>query len=307
MKKKKSFLILSIDGGGIRGIYPAYILKRIQDEFKISFISHFDLITGTSTGSIIAALLAINTPTVEIVQLYETEGVRLFKKNKGSFHGLYKSKYSNEYLKTLLSEKLKGIRLCDISKTKLLIPSTDVSNGSVHVFKSAYSPDFVRDSNVLLSDAVLASCSAPSFFDPSIVNVYMLADGGLWANNPALVAYTEAVSKLNINPAQVKVFSIGTGIAKHCYNPNKIKSKWGLVNGWKKEKLIDMIFNLQSSNVDNTLKLLLGDKYYRINFEGFGNLSLDDLSIMPSLLSYSDMDFTNHSKSIKKFLEVSGS
>jgi patatin-like phospholipase/acyl hydrolase len=304
MGKKKSFFILSIDGGGIRGLYPAYLLKRIQDEFNIFLSSHFNLITGTSTGSIIASLVAIDMPIVEIVKFYETEGVRLFQKNSGSFSGLFKSKYSNEYLKTLLSEKFNGRTLGDISKTRLLIPSTDISNGTVHVFKSAYSPDFVRDSNVLLADAVLASCSAPSFFDPSQVDVYMLADGGLWANNPALLAYTEAVSRLKISPAHIKVLSIGTGISKHCYDPAKIKSKWGLVNGWQKGKLIDMILNLQSFNVDNTLKLLLDDKYFRINFEGVGNLSLDDLSIMPSLKSKADMDFTYHSKSVKKFLEV---
>ncbi|HPL15908.1 MAG TPA: CBASS cGAMP-activated phospholipase [Spirochaetota bacterium] len=304
MKKNKSFLILSIDGGGIRGIYPAYILKRIQDEYKISFNSHFDLIIGTSTGSIIAALLAVGISAVEITKFYENEGYKIFKKAKRSFMGFYKSKYDNLFFKSLLSEKLGNLTLGDITKTKLLIPSTDISNGTIHVLKSSYSKDFVRDNKVLLSEAILASCSAPLYFNPSFIDVYLLADGGLWANNPSLVGYTEAITRLNINPVNVKVFSIGTGIGKKYYDPAKINMKWGFLNGWHGSKLIDMILNLQSINVDNTLELILKNKYYRINFEENSELTLDDISIIPTLKSKADIDFTHNSKSVRSFLEI---
>jgi len=72
--------ILAIDGGGIRGIYAAYILNRIAEEFGITFCKCFDLIVGTSTGAIIAAALATNHPISDVVKLYEQDGRRIFKK-----------------------------------------------------------------------------------------------------------------------------------------------------------------------------------------------------------------------------------
>ena len=80
-----------------------------------------------------------------------------------------------------------------------MITSSDISTGSVHLFKSRYLGElgepYVRDGAVLLSDAILASCSAPTYFDPVHVDNYLLADGGLWANNPSIIALVEAVSK----------------------------------------------------------------------------------------------------------------
>ena len=74
MDSKKTFKILSIDGGGIRGVYSAHILKRIEEEFKIKLHDYFDLIAGTSTGSIIAAAIACNIPLIEIEKLYIEKG-----------------------------------------------------------------------------------------------------------------------------------------------------------------------------------------------------------------------------------------
>ena len=83
--------------------------------------------------------------------------------------------------------------------TPLMITSSDISTGGVHVFKSRYLKDlgepYVRDGNVALSEAILASCVAPTYFDPMPVGDFLLADGGLWANNPSIIALTEAVSK----------------------------------------------------------------------------------------------------------------
>jgi patatin-like phospholipase/acyl hydrolase len=103
------------------------------------------------------------------------------------FQPMFDSIYDARYLENVLSEIFQDKRLGDITKP-LLIPSTDIGNGCVHVLKSGYSKDFTRDNTVMVKDAVLAACSAPTYFDPHRLKEYLLADGGLWANNPALAA-----------------------------------------------------------------------------------------------------------------------
>jgi len=297
------FRILAIDGGGIRGIYPAHILKRAQEAFKINFPEHFDLILGTSTGSIIAAALAVDYPIGRIVDLYENEGRRIFQKQPFSVRGFFKSQYGKQHLRKLLEEVF-GNRTLSEAKTRLTIPATDISNGRMYVFKSPYLDEFVRDRNVPIVEAVLASCAAPSYFDPQKVGEYLLADGGLWANNPSMVALTEAIGKLRGNLDEIRLFSVGAGLGQKYYNPhNAERRKWGLLRGWGGKKLVETLLNLQSISAQNMAWLILTDKnYLRINFESDGELALDSTDIISWLKSRADQDFTYNANKIKNFL-----
>lgn len=193
--------ILSIDGGGIRGVYSAYLLQRIHEEYGVDFAERFDLIAGTSTGSIIAAGLATGIPIADIVGLYENHGDTIFYRPWWStdwLHSaqkLFSSSYDNATLKSILDEKFTCKRLSD-ARTGLVIPATNIGDGVVHVQKSSYDSSFVRDPTTKIADAVLASCSAPTYFNPHKIGPYMLADGGLWANNPTLVAIIDAKRRL---------------------------------------------------------------------------------------------------------------
>lgn len=192
----KSFKILSIDGGGIRGVYPAHILRCIEERLQVNVVDTFDMIAGTSTGSIIAAGVATGVPAADIVAMYKEHGAGIFCNKRfvlpvKGVQPMFDSIYHARYLENVLTEVFQDKRLGDIEKP-LLLPSTDIGNGCVHVLKSGYSKDFTRDNKVLVKDAVLASCSAPTYFDPRRLNEYLLADGGLWANNPALAAVIDA-------------------------------------------------------------------------------------------------------------------
>lgn len=300
------FKILAIDGGGIRGLYAAYILKRIREEFDIIFSEYFDLIVGTSTGSIIAGALAVDRPIEKIVLLYEVEGRKIFTSNSFSLNGFYRSKYSKKHLENILNKEIGNKILSDIKKTRLIIPATDIANGQVFVFKSSYLEEFVRDKNIKIVDAILSSCSAPIYFDPNRLENYLLADGGLWANNPALVGLTEAIGKLEIDKNDVRILSIGTGIGKHYYKIDSAETRnWGLVNGWEGKKIIDIILNLQSTSAENIVRLILKEeKYLRLNFITDSKLSLDKLDILEELKTKADHTFTYEVNKIKSFLEL---
>jgi len=304
----QAFNILSIDGGGLRGVYPAHILSRMEEEFSVEWSRDFDLLAGTSTGSIIAAALALGLPAKRIVNLYEEHGRTIFEKSKLRPFGLFSSKYKSENLSNILNDLFDGAKLGDI-EVPLILPATDLGNGGVHVFKSSYHNEFFRDKDVLVSEAVLASCSAPTYFPPTLAagDKYLLADGGLWANNPAFVAVIDARKRLEVSIDDLRVLTIGTGIAKQFYPIKKHASKWGYGWGfatkWGHGKFIEMLLNLQSQNANNMLNLTLSaEQILRINFESDRKLPLDSPDELKDLITRADHAFTHQSARIKSFI-----
>ncbi len=313
-KTKKPFRILSIDGGGIRGIFAAQILKCIEERLDIKLLEIFDMIAGTSTGSIIAAGVATGRPAADIVAIYKKYGGDIFRRKpfywpgkrlKSILQPMCDSIYEAKKLEKVLEKALEDMQLGDVKKP-LLIPSTDIGNGCVHVLKSGYSNDFTRDKTVTLIGAVLASCSAPTYFDPYKLDNYLLADGGLWANNPALAAVIDARKYLGAAEDDIQILTIGTGQPRTVYGTNTAR-KWGLINGWKHKEFIDFILSLQSQSALNYLNLTLRpDQIKRIDFESDLPLPLDDVSIMDDLISRADHKFTHESKAIREFLKNGG-
>lgn len=300
-----TFKILSIDGGGVRGVYPAHILKCIEERLGVNLLSTFDMIAGTSTGSIIAAAVASDIRASDILLMYEQHGYSIFKNRRTlipkKLQFMYDSLYETSALVDALSGVFSDVTLGQIEKP-LILPATDIGNGNVHVFKSGYCNDFTRDRDVLLRDAVLASCSAPTFFNPHRIDSYLLSDGGLWANNPALAAVIDAQRRLQVAQTDIRVLSIGTGHSKSAYGL-KTKRRWGFATGWRHKEFINFMLSLQSQSALNYLKLQLHpDQLLRIDFESDTSLPLDEPDMLPDLISKADKDFTYSSKEISQFL-----
>lgn len=306
----KTYNILTIDGGGVRGVYPAYIMQCLEERLGINAYDHFDMFAGTSTGSIIVAGIVSGKSPAEIVSLYKDKGEDIFSEKifsywpnflKQAFH----SKYKNGSLADLLESEFGTTKLGDISKP-LLIPATDIATGGVHVFKSQYSVEFTRDKSVLVREAVLASCSAPAFFDPVQVGNFLLSDGGVWANNPSLAAVIDAQYRLGIDKADIRVLSLGTGLSKTEYGMDLDKD-WGIMKGWGGRDFIDFLLSLQAQSTQNYLQLLLEKhQLLRLNFESDNHLPLDDVREIDNLIAKADKTFTHQSADINNFLMKSG-
>ena len=318
------FYILSIDGGGHRGIFAAHILKRMEEEWNIDWQRQFGMLAGTSTGAILAAGLACQITATHLTEFYETHGSEIFSPRRRSYldpFKLFTSRYSSPKLKKLL-EKEFGETLLGEIKIPLILPAVDIGNGCVHVLKSGYDSRFTRDYRVRVSDAVLASCSAPTYFDPaSIADRYRLVDGGLWANSPSLVAAIDANYRLKIPLKNLRVLSIGTGRSRIFYPRSDGKFKdhlfrrwqgWGFVTRWKRSRFIDLILNLQSENAHNSLCLMLGEspinpkQVLRLNFESDRPLPLDSVSKQSDWISEADRTFTHQSHEIARFMSIRG-
>ena len=151
-----------------------------------------------------------------------------------------------------------------------------------------------------LTYAILASCAAPTYFDPVKHGEEMLVDGGLWANNPSVIALTEALSKFKKTVEQVRILSIGTG---HYANVYSQKDHWGLFTGWGHKKLVDYIFRLNSESPSNIAKLLLGDGYLRLD-PTIEPWDLDDTKHLENLRAFARRDFTEQSEAIFKHMKT---
>lgn len=213
-----AFQILSLDGGGIRGLFSAAILACLENDLEIRIADHFDLITGTSTGGIIALGLGAGLRPSQILEFYQQEGPGIFgyAQRSGLREILWKarqlvaSKFDARPLETAL-KKVFGDKLLGDSQKRLVIPSYNLTDDCVYLFKTPHHERLRRDWRVPIWQAALATSAAPTFFPVSRhVDGNRLVDGGVWANNPSVVGIVEAVSILGIALERIKVFSLGT-------------------------------------------------------------------------------------------------
>lgn len=213
--------ILTIDGGGIRGTFPAAFLANLEQDLDQPIGSYFDLISGTSTGGIIAIGLALGISAAEILQLYEDKGPVIFAQTRSGLPGwlarrfrfgrwlFWGPKYSAEPLRDALIEVL-GERRIGEARTRLVIPAWHPQTQGVYIFKTAHHPRLRTDYKELAVDAAMATAAAPTYFTQHITaNDVGLVDGGLWANNPTGIAVVEAVATLGWPADDLKVLSIG--------------------------------------------------------------------------------------------------
>lgn len=164
-----TFRILSLDGGGIRGVVAATMLARIEQQISVPLNQYFQLVAGTSTGSILAAAIANGRSAKELIAVYQQKGSRIFPyQNLWSperlglvfQYGLSAPKYSDKGLVEVLKEEFKYKKLSEVKATNLLIPSYDTINREPIIFKS-WRKKFV---NVPLWEVCVCSASAPAYF-----------------------------------------------------------------------------------------------------------------------------------------------
>lgn len=206
------FQVLALDGGGIKGLFSAAVLAALEEDHGINVVQHFDLITGTSTGGIIALALGLGLSPKDVVAFYREQGPHIFGKpnwRRGIRH-LRRHKHDQEPLKRALLEVFGEQTLAD-SQKRLVVPSYSLDSDNVYLFKTPHHERLRRDWRVPVWQVALATSAAPTYFPASEhTDSVRLIDGGVWANNPSVVGIAEAVSMLNVPLSQLRVFNLGT-------------------------------------------------------------------------------------------------
>ena len=288
------FRILSIDGGGIRGVIPAVILRHIEDTLNKPISDAFDLIVGTSTGGILA--IGLTTPSAgkkpkfsakDMLALYTERGKDIFERSfwRGvtSVGGLSDEQYDHRPLERILKQRLGDTTLSDCL-TPIVITSYDIERRHPYFFKTTKARKS-KDRNHYLRDVARATSAAPTYFEPELVKSFAkrptrraLIDGGVFVNNPSLCAFSEAVSE-GEKPEDIIVVSLGTGITNRPV-PYEDAKDWGAV-GWVRP-VIGVMMDGVADAADYHLRQLLPDeahkdkqRYFRFDTEL--NLALDDM------------------------------
>ena len=249
----KKIRILSIDGGGIRGIIPATILVTFEKMLKersgnknARITDYVDLIAGTSTGGILAVLYLCpdlvngKRPRYdgdEALKFYMEKGPTIFKKNLwhsiNSLCGLTNAKYNNKNYLQVLDEVVGDTKLSELLKP-CLIPAYDIERRNAVFFNQM---DYRKGNkgDFYIKDVVQATSAAPTYFEPAYIRnsngeAYSLIDGGVFANNPTLCAYAEGSKLCEGMDITYSILSLGTGTSLHSY-PYKKARRWGGA-GW---------------------------------------------------------------------------
>lgn len=274
------FRILSIDGGGIRGIIPAKGLSMLETELSrrgkaSSICDYFDLICGTSTGAILAIGLALGIPATKMLTLYKNHAQDIFPShNKRKLisailrnRPLYDRKKLSDLIEQVYSDSVVGTQTrIGHCKTRVCIPTYDIGCGRMHIFKTSHHSQFDRDYQIPAHHVALASAAAPIYFDSYDFEYELYGttekrqylsnvDGGVMANNPTLIGYVEAVHTLNIDPSELAILSLGTGdsIFKEEYS-KKMGILYWLYNKKTVAAIYDLFSSAQSDYVSNLMK-----------------------------------------------------
>mgnify|MGYP001615470417 FL=1 len=276
--------ILSLDGGGIKGVFSASFLACIEDSINDKVSNYFDLIAGSSTGGIIALGLGLGFSAKEILTFYEKLGPQIFIGNSifNTIRHLFFSKYTSKELKLALESQF-GSKTLGESDKRLVIPAMNLETGEIYIYKTSHNPRFERDHKEKVVDVALATAAAPSYFAPHMSQSGLpLIDGGVWANNPMGMAVVEAIGNLNWPSNSLRVLSIGCTSEALSVGVGR---KVGLGVGYWGTKAVEIFMASQSSSSLGTAQVLIGHKnVFRINpIVARGRFALDTIQEIPSL------------------------
>ncbi len=215
-KERRDFRILSLDGGGAKGVYTLGILKEVEALANSTLCEEFDLIYGTSTGSIIAALLALGQTVDDVTKAYfdlipEVMQHKTKRARTAALKNCAKQILGDKRFDAFLTDV--GIVTIHYNETRPMIFKSSVKQA--HGRQSTFQPGF----GCTIADAVIASSAAFPFFEraklvTSNQGAPELIDGGFVANNPTLLAIADAIKAYGMEKQNIKVLSLGTGIFK---------------------------------------------------------------------------------------------
>ena len=282
--------ILSVDGGGIRGIIPARILQRIEEGTEKHAIDLFHLIAGTSTGGIIGCGLLKGKTAAELAQLYADRGGEIFHRSLWdkvtTIDGLSNPDYDAGPLENILGEELGDTWLSERKDTELLVPSYAIQLpfeqpgdglGSLvprapYFFKSwkARGVDLdpgekSEELDFRLRDIARATSAAPTYFPPASIKnradqSFGMIDGGVFANNPAMCAL---VAAYKLFPGKkFMMVSLATGSLERPIPYDEAKN-WGLVH-WARP-ILNVLFDGNADTTSYEVNQILGASYYRFD------------------------------------------
>jgi patatin-like phospholipase/acyl hydrolase len=278
---RRPFTVLSIDGGGVRGIFAAATLAHLEADHGIRIAERFDLVVGTSTGGVIALGVGAGMSPQEIVELYvrEKDSTSPGSRRRALRRpvALFRSKYRPDGLKTTVRSAFGDKLLCD-SIVPLVVTSYDIGQRAPHLFKTPHHDRLVRDWRVPMWQVAMATTAAPTFFPAYVLpdEYVRLVDGGVWANNPSMVGIAEAVSLFGQPLGNIRLLSLGT-TSSTAVRERQL-DRGGLIQWVRSPNVVEVLMSGQSAGAFNQALHMIGSNHaWRLDPPAPGKLArLDD-------------------------------
>lgn len=267
------FRILSLSGGGYLGLYTAVVLAALEERIGEPLGRRFDLVAGTSVGGLLAMAIAFELPLSVIVGIFKTRGEEVFSgRNLPSgpmtrlldlSRSVTGPKYSGRVLREELHRHFGDATLAD-ARHALVVPAVDVSRSATKVFKTPHAKSSRGDEDVRVVDIMMATSAAPAYFPSVPIGGRLYADGGLFAVAPDQVAMHEAQHFMKIDPARMRMVSVGTATAGY-QSGEPVDADAGAV-GWLSDgRLILTLIAVQQQHVQAIMEDRLGERYLRLD------------------------------------------
>lgn len=282
--------ILSIDGGGTRGVIPAHILAFIEKQTGKPISQLFDLIAGTSTGGILSLLLTKpdsnggpQYSAQQLCEIYESAIPYIFRNPQSWLGNLLTPKYTSIAIEKVLRNAFGDCRLKN-ALTDVLIPCYDINHRLPYMFRSRLARQRA-DCDFPMKDVALATSATPTLFAPMLIpsnngdRFVKLVDGGVFANNPAIGAFAELRSLYPGEDDKFVLVSIGCGKSTRPLT-EELLSLWGYVH-WSRP-MIELVLESISESAHEQMKHLLQNthqpQYFRLQVDipKHGNHAIDN-------------------------------
>jgi len=247
IRKSTDFKILSLDGGGIKGLYAAQLLAQIEKKIGKPIGGYFDMICGTSTGGLIALAITKGVPCKIVAEFYEKHGKMIFPNVTGIMgltskarQAVWSTKYNNGPLVKAITELLNDYETMKTCRHLMCIPAFNVTKGTPKVFKKPFGHYHVDARHSILNVA-LATSAAPTYLPSVKIEEDQYVDGGLYANNPAMIGFTEAMDHFINKESEIipdgiiydSVSMLSIGLPQECIgelpdiNDKRSFAEWG--------------------------------------------------------------------------------
>lgn len=271
-------LILSCDGGGLRGMTTAVVLSRLTNKFPW-LIDDADLLAGTSTGALIIAAIADGMSTTDIIEAYRDLGTMIFNDERW-FDSWFRAKYQSRNASRAFRTYFPPNRLLRDMKRKVLIPTVDLCKTKDgrrywdgHFYHNLHTDENHRDMATPICKILQMTTAAPTYF-PSVDGHI---DGGVFANNPSMCALAQVMS--TSDGELPYLLSLGTGRIEQCIQGSE--HDWGKLQ-WGSQ-IVSLIMGGSAGLVDYQCRQILGSKYNRVDTWLNQIIELDDVDALDVL------------------------
>ncbi|MCB1744505.1 MAG: patatin-like phospholipase family protein [Gammaproteobacteria bacterium] len=296
------FQILSLCGGGYRGLYTARVLELMERHFERPIAECFDLIAGTSVGGILAIGLVSGRSAAQLREALQDAGPRVFGRNGllqrigGACRTLIASKHDGRRLREMIQTLLDASLTLADAQRALVVPAVNLTTGRTEIFKTPHAQPAHALGGLALLDVAVATAAAPVFFAPARVLSGEYVDGGMVANAPDAIALHEAEHALGQPTRDVFMLSVGTTFPPAGATVPK-RTGGGLAFWLREHRLLELSLSAQQSLAQGLCKERLGERLLTVNWaqshRQTRHLAMDvaDAEATRTLLSLADASY----------------